>query len=97
LHFLKDIDDLSRSPPGEYSDDYPNSGVNVLPVDKPPYLPPQLLNIVLNKDTSVRVNLFKINTFLRLLRFLSLTHFYIFYFTFFKISVSQLYYQSRIM
>lgn len=48
------IDDLSRSPPGEYSDDYPNSGVNVLPMDKPPYLPPQLLNIVLNKDTSVR-------------------------------------------
>lgn len=29
-------------------------------IDKPPYLPPQLLNIVLNKDTSARVILFEI-------------------------------------
>jgi len=47
-------DDLSRSPPGEYTDEIPVRGLNSLVADKPPYLPPQLLNIVLNKDTSVK-------------------------------------------
>jgi len=47
-------DDLSCSPPGEYTDDFPIRGVSTLSIDKPPYLPPQLLNIVLNKDTSVK-------------------------------------------
>lgn len=50
------IDDLSKSPPGEYVDEIPIRGFNSISLDKPPYLPPQLLNIVLNKDTSARVN-----------------------------------------
>lgn len=45
-------DDFSKSPPGEYTDDIPIRGLNSITMDKPPYLPPQLLNIVLNKDTS---------------------------------------------
>jgi len=48
------MDDLSSSPPGEYTDDFPVRGVNTLGIDKPPYLPPQLLNIVLNKDTAAK-------------------------------------------
>jgi hypothetical protein len=52
----KQTDDLSRSPPGEYTDEMPMRGLNSsLSLDKPPFLPPQLLNIVLNKDTSARV------------------------------------------
>jgi len=51
---INTADDLSRSPTGEYTDEFPTRGINTLSVDKPPYLPPQLLNIVLNKDTSVR-------------------------------------------
>jgi len=51
---LQNADDLSRSPTGDYTDEFPTRGINTLAVDKPPYLPPQLLNIVLNKDTSVR-------------------------------------------
>ena len=51
----KQNDDLSRSPPGNYTDEMPVRGLNALSLDKPPYLPPQLLNIVLNKDTSARV------------------------------------------
>ena len=49
---LTSNDDLSRSPPGEYTDELPLRGLNYMALDKPPYLPPQLLNIVLNKDTS---------------------------------------------
>lgn len=48
------VDDLSKSPPGEYTDDIPIRGFNSISLDKPPYLPPQLLNIVLNKDTSAK-------------------------------------------
>lgn len=48
------VDDLSRSPPGDYTDDIPIRGFNSISLDKPPYLPPQLLNIVLNKDTSAK-------------------------------------------
>lgn len=51
---LNNADDLSQSPTGEYTDEFPIRGVNTLGIDKPPYLPPQLLNIVLNKDTSVK-------------------------------------------
>ncbi|RMZ98038.1 5 -AMP-activated kinase subunit beta-2 [Brachionus plicatilis] len=47
-------DDLSKSPPGEYTDELPVRGLHSMSIDKPPYLPPQLLNIVLNKDTSAR-------------------------------------------
>ncbi|CAF1077484.1 unnamed protein product [Brachionus calyciflorus] len=47
-------DDLSKSPPGEYTDELPVRGLHSMSMDKPPYLPPQLLNIVLNKDTSAR-------------------------------------------
>lgn len=47
-------DDLSSSPPGEYTDEIPIRGLNSMALDKPPFLPPQLLNIVLNKDTSAR-------------------------------------------
>lgn len=47
-------EDLSQSPPGEYTTEFPIRGVNTLSVDKPPYLPPQLLNIVLNKDTATK-------------------------------------------
>lgn len=50
----KTNDDLSKSPPGEYTDEIPTRGLNSLALDKPPYLPPQLLNIVLNKDTSAK-------------------------------------------
>lgn len=48
------VDDLSKSPPGDYTDDIPIRGFNSISLDKPPYLPPQLLNIVLNKDTSAK-------------------------------------------
>lgn len=51
---LNNADDLSKSPTGEYTDEFPIRGVNTLGIDKPPYLPPQLLNIVLNKDVSVK-------------------------------------------
>lgn len=51
---LSNTDDLSKSPPGEYTDEIPTRGLNNILMDKPPYLPPQLLNIVLNKDTSLR-------------------------------------------
>lgn len=47
-------DDLSKSPTGDYTDEIPIRGLHSMSVDKPPYLPPQLLNIVLNKDTSAR-------------------------------------------
>jgi 5'-AMP-activated protein kinase regulatory beta subunit len=45
-------DDLSKSPSGSYTDEIPVRGLNSMSLEKPPYLPPQLLNIVLNKDTS---------------------------------------------
>lgn len=51
---MSNADDLSQSPTGEYTSDFPIRGVNTLGIEKPPYLPPQLLNIVLNKDTSVK-------------------------------------------
>lgn len=51
---LSNADDLSQSPTGEYTDEFPIRGVNTLGIEKPPYLPPQLLNIVLNKDVSAK-------------------------------------------
>jgi hypothetical protein len=62
---------LSKSPPGEYSDEVPVRGLNSMSLDKPPYLPPQLLNIVLNKDTSARVCVVEIDlisTFKKILK-----------------------------
>ena len=56
-HIKLDADDLSQSPTGEYTDEFPVRGVNTLGIEKPPYLPPQLLNIVLNKDVSAKVRL----------------------------------------
>jgi hypothetical protein len=48
-------DDLGGLQGGEYTDEIPVRGLSSLTTDKPPYLPPQLLNIVLNKDTSASV------------------------------------------
>lgn len=44
-------DNLSKSPSGDYTDEIPSRNISSSYTDKPPYLPPQLLNIVLNKDT----------------------------------------------
>jgi len=46
--------DLARSPPGTYDQIWPpaNREEAFSPTDKPPFLPPHLLNIILNKDTS---------------------------------------------
>lgn len=45
--------DLSRSPPGNYHSVWPPvNREGFLPNDKPPVLPPHLLNIILNKDTA---------------------------------------------
>jgi 5'-AMP-activated protein kinase regulatory beta subunit len=49
---LQNNDDLSKSPTGSYTDEIPVRGLNSMSLEKPPYLPPQLLNIVLNKDTN---------------------------------------------
>lgn len=49
-------DNLSKSPSGEYTDEIPARNMSTSYTDKPPYLPPQLLNIVLNKDTSASVS-----------------------------------------
>lgn len=48
---IQNNDDLSKSPTGSYTDEIPIRGLNSMSLEKPPYLPPQLLNIVLNKDT----------------------------------------------
>lgn len=45
--------DLSRSPPGSYEQNWPPTNREEFsPTDKPPFLPPHLLNIILNKDTA---------------------------------------------
>ncbi|CAF0739993.1 unnamed protein product [Didymodactylos carnosus] len=45
--------DLARSPPGTYDQIWPPPNKDEFsPQDKPPFLPPHLLNIILNKDTS---------------------------------------------
>ena len=48
--------DLARSPPGSYEQDWPpTSPKEFAQSDKPPFLPPHLLNIILNKDTAAHV------------------------------------------
>jgi 5'-AMP-activated protein kinase regulatory beta subunit len=45
--------DIARSPPGSYEQDWPpTSQKEFAQTDKPPFLPPHLLNIILNKDTA---------------------------------------------
>lgn len=49
--------DMARSPPGSYEQDWPpTSPKEFAQSDKPPFLPPHLLNIILNKDTAAHVN-----------------------------------------
>lgn len=51
---LSSLTELSGSPPGEYSQDIPVKA----PGEKssgPPILPPHLLQVILNKDTSLQV------------------------------------------
>jgi len=58
---------MSHSPPGSYDQNWPPTNREEFsPSDKPPFLPPHLLNIILNKDTAAHVKLFsfvKNNTF----------------------------------
>jgi hypothetical protein len=50
---------MARSPPGSYEQTYPLTNQKDFPqTDKPPFLPPHLLNIILNKDTAAHVNSF---------------------------------------
>ncbi|CAF1511227.1 unnamed protein product [Adineta ricciae] len=45
--------DMARSPPGSYEQSWPAANQKDFPQsDKPPILPPHLLNIILNKDTA---------------------------------------------
>jgi len=45
--------DAARSPPGSYEQNWPPANREEFsPTDKPPFLPPHLLNIILNKDTA---------------------------------------------
>ncbi|CAF1128483.1 unnamed protein product [Rotaria sordida] len=45
--------DLARSPPGSYEQNWPPANQKEFSqTDKPPFLPPHLLNIILNKDTA---------------------------------------------
>jgi hypothetical protein len=49
---------MARSPPGLYEQDWPPTNQKEFSqTDKPPFLPPHLLNIILNKDTSAHVKL----------------------------------------
>ncbi len=49
---------MARSPPGSYEQHWPPTNQKEFPqTDKPPFLPPHLLNIILNKDTAAHVNL----------------------------------------
>ena len=53
---LANDSDLSRSPPGAYTSNPPPSNRDGFPAtDKPPVLPPHLLNVILNKDTAPHV------------------------------------------
>lgn len=48
---------MARSPPGSYEQDWPPANQKEFSQsDKPPFLPPHLLNIILNKDTAAHVN-----------------------------------------
>lgn len=51
--------DLARSPPGSYEQTWPPANQKEFSqTDKPPFLPPHLLNIILNKDTAAHVSFF---------------------------------------
>lgn len=55
VHISVSKPDLSSSPPGPYQQD----GYIIKPEDKikqPPFLPPHLLQVLLNKDTGVSVS-----------------------------------------
>ena len=48
---------MARSPPGSYEQSWPPANQRDFPQsDKPPILPPHLLNIILNKDTAAHVS-----------------------------------------
>jgi len=48
---------MAHSPPGSYEQHWPPTNQKEFPqTDKPPFLPPHLLNIILNKDTAAHVN-----------------------------------------
>jgi hypothetical protein len=48
--------EMARSPPGAYDQNWPPANREEFsPTDKPPFLPPHLLNIILNKDTAAHV------------------------------------------
>lgn len=50
---------MAHSPPGSYDQNWsPTNREEFSPTDKPPFLPPHLLNIILNKDTAAHVNFF---------------------------------------
>ena len=50
---------MACSPPGSYDQNWPPTNRDEFsPSDKPPFLPPHLLNIILNKDTAAHVKLF---------------------------------------
>ena len=52
---------MARSPPGSYDQSWPiTNREGFSPTDKPPFLPPHLLNIILNKDTAAHVKIFLI-------------------------------------
>jgi hypothetical protein len=75
--------DMARSPPGSYEQNWPptNPG-DFSSTDKPPFLPPHLLNIILNKDTAAHVKQFFFSLKKRI---------------FLSYSLNQLYYQNQIM
>ena len=55
---------MARSPPGSYEQTWPlASQKEFSQTDKPPFLPPHLLNIILNKDTAAHVNSFHLYTY----------------------------------
>jgi hypothetical protein len=74
---------LARSPPGSYDQNWPPANREEFsPTDKPPFLPPHLLNIILNKDTAAHVNFFSL--------------FGILYHRFLSSSMNPLYYLNQI-
>lgn len=56
IFFVATDTDVSRSPPGAYDQTWPPANrEDFSSSDKPPFLPPHLLNIILNKDTAAHV------------------------------------------
>ncbi len=68
LQWIATDSDIARSPPGSYEQDWPPTiQKEFAQTDKPPFLPPHLLNIILNKDTAAHVNSTHIYKYLILL------------------------------